>query len=98
METLLFGERRTEKLITKIRPMITKVEAFTSYNLPQYLFRVWSDNSAGFNCENGEMVSRSQAAKAGLGATKFDFMTDAEIQDNLNGHVRWKTRADGQPL
>jgi hypothetical protein len=88
----------SERLITKIRPIIAKVEAFTAYDLPQYLFRVWSDNSAGFNCENGEMVFRSQAAKVGLGATRFDLMTDAAIEYNLKAHMRWKTMVDGKPL
>jgi hypothetical protein len=92
-----YSERgEPEKLITKIHPMIAKVEAFTAYDLPQYLFRVWSDNSAGFNCENGELAFRSQAAKAGLGATEFDAMTDAEIEYNLKAHMRWETRVGGK--
>src|SRR6266516_506225 len=70
-----------EKVICEMKPFLRKVEAFTSYDLPQYLFRVWSETSTGFNCENGEHRFQSQAAKVGLGATDFEIMSEAEISD-----------------
>src|SRR5690349_12281247 len=71
-----------EKVICKMKPFLKKVQAFTSYDLPHYLFRVWSEASAGFNCENGEHRFQSQAAKGGLGATDFEDMPEVEVRDN----------------
>ena len=78
-----------ERIIANTKTFLHKVEAFTAYDLPHYLFRVWSDSSAGFNCENGERKFQSQAAKAGLGATEFDSMPAEEIQCNLRKHLQW---------
>ena len=79
-----------EMVIYEMKPFLRKVEAFTLYDLPHYLFRVWSESSAGFNCEKGEHLFQSQAAKVGFGATDFDLMTEAEIQENLRKHLHWE--------
>jgi hypothetical protein len=88
---LLSAQGIEEKARCAIKPLLKKVEVLTSYDLPHYLFRVWSDSSAGFNCENGEHRFQSQAAKAGLGSTNFEIMEEAEIEDNVRRHLRWNT-------
>jgi hypothetical protein len=80
-----------EKVIYKMKPFLKKVEAFTLSDLPQYLFRVWSETSAGSNCENGEHRFQSEAAKVGLGPTDFEIMPEAEIKENLKQHLHWET-------
>ena len=78
-----------DRPITSMKPFLHKVEAFTDYDLPHYILRVSSESSAGFICENGERKTPSQAAKAGLGTTKFKSMPVKEIQRNLRRHFQW---------
>ena len=91
-----FGMRKWE--IRRILPLLRRVEAFTDYDLTHFQFRVWSDESAGANCENGKHSFRSAAVKGGQGAARFENMSEANIKEHLRMHFTWEKGSKADPF
>ena len=75
-----------EEPIFALRPYMTKVQRYTKHDLPQYLWRVYSDDSAGINKEDG---FGSMAIKCDCGPDNFYNFTDEDFADKINQHYRW---------
>ena len=74
---------------------MTKVQRYTKHNLPQYLWRVYSDDSAGVNKEDG---FGSMAIKCDCGPDNFYNFTDEDFADKINQHYRWGKGSKGAPF
>ena len=73
----------------------TKVQRYTKHDLPQYLWRVYSDDSAGINKEDG---FGSMAIKCDCGPDNFYNFTDEDFADKINQHYRWGKGSKGAPF